>query len=356
MRAVIIFLFAVAGAFTAATRSPKVNVLVDERMEFLTVIQYLSGYPVLTQADLTYKKEIDEYFRDYRDHPAVTLYRGVYERFLGFDAAPTYLYHFSFPGFRQVSGFSEDELNHFRYQQHEDTLSLLLQQFKDFYRRTEFRRFYNDHRTFYDSLVAPIQLKIDESNIISIMEAHYGRSNKEYNVVLIPLLHDGGYGPMMEKGNGLALYALIGPRSDSKAYPLYEARTILSEYVIHEFSHSFCNPLVSSHLETLAADSCLLAPIRKRLEEQGYGTWPACLYEHFVRANEILITEKILGREKAAVLMDEMYRNGGWIYLRGLVEVMRQYQADRKTYKRIDDIMPLVVAYFHAEAGKCDVR
>jgi hypothetical protein len=354
MKIAITVLIGLVLTLNAQARSHRVNVTVDERMELLTVIQYLSGYPILTQADLNYKKEIEEHFRDYRDHPAVVLNKAIYVRFFGFDAAPSYLYHFSFPGFRQTSGFSEDELRTFEYDRHSDTLSLLLETFKDFYKRTGFHKFYSSHEGFYDTLIKPIQDKLDESRIIETLEAHYGKENKEYNVVLVPLLHDGGYGPMVSKGNGLALYAIIGPRSDSKDLPIFDVRSILSEYVIHEFSHSFCNPLIAQNLTEFRKDSCLFPPIKDAMTQHGYGTWEACLYEHFVRANEILITEKVLNRGKAAELMDVMIRDDKWIYLRGLIDVMRKYQEDRKTYKTIDDIMPLVVAYFHEEAAKCN--
>lgn len=353
MRSITAIFFILLFAINAAAKS-KVSVVVDERMELLTIIQYLSGYPVLTQADLKYKKEIDDYFRDFRDHPAVMLNRNIYERFFGFDAPPTYLYHFSFPGFKQIADFSENDLRAFEFDKHADTFSLLLSHFKDFYKRADFHRFYTTHKGFYDSLTGPVQGKIGESNVIEIMEEHYGKTNKEYNVVLVPLLHDGGYGPMVHKGNSNILYAVIGPMYTSKEFPEFDVKNILSEYVIHEFSHSFCNPLIAENLKELAKDSCLLKPIIESQREQGYGSWEGCLYEHFVRANEILLTEKILGRQKGGDLMDDMYRNGQWIYLRGLVDVMRRYEGDRKKYKTIDAIMPEVVAYFHEESVKCN--
>lgn len=331
----------------------KVNVIVDERMELLTVIQYLSGYPILTQADLRYKKEIEDHFRDYRDHPAVQLHKNIYERMFGFDAAPTYMYHFSFPGFKQIADFSENDLRTYQYDVNKDTLALLMQHFKDFYKRTNFHKFYAAHSKFYDSLTAPVTDKIEESRVIDIMEQHYGTEGKEYNVVLTPLLHDGGYGPQIKKGNGQVLYAIIGPSGESKSFPEFDIKILLSEYVIHEFSHSFCNPLIAKNLAELQKDSCLLEPIKKDMEEQGYGNWEACLYEHFTRANEILITEKLLGRQKAADLMDAMIRNDKWLYLRGLVEVMRKYQDDRTKYKTLEDILPEVVSYFHEQAVKC---
>ncbi len=353
MKTILPILFVIFFALNAGARS-KVNVLVDERMELLTIVQYLSGYPVLTQADLKYKKEIDDYFRDFRQHPAVLLNRNIYERFFGFDAPPTYLYHFSFPGFKQIADFSETDLRTFEFDKHADTLSLLLEHFKDFYKRADFHRFYTAHKGFYDSLTAPVEAKINEGNVIDVMEGHYGKTNKEYNVILVPLLHDGGYGPMVRKGNNNNLYAIIGPMYDSKETPVFDVKNILSEYVIHEFSHSFCNPLIAANLRELAKDSCLLKPIIESQREQGYGSWEGCLYEHFVRANEILLTEKILGRQKGGDLMDDMYRNGQWIYLRGLVDVMRRYDKDRAKYKAIDAIMPEVVTYFHEEGAKCN--
>ena len=353
MRSAIITCLLFFTLTSADARTPKVNVMVDERMELLTVIQYLSGYPILAQADLRYKREIDEYFRDHRDHPAVVLNRVIYERFFAFDAAPTYIYHFSFPGFRQNAPFSEDDLRTFQFDKHADTLGMLMDHFKDFYKRTDFHKFYTAHGKFYDSIKAPVEKKIAESNVIEVLEAHYGKENKEYNLVLTPLLHDGGYGPMIPKGGGLALYAIIGPLGESKSVPEFDIKNLLSEYVLHEFSHSFCNPLIAKNLGELQKDSCLLAPIKDKMEEQGYGNWEACLYEHWVRANEIVLTEKVFSRQRASDLADEMIRNNGWIYLEGLLPIIREYKANREKYKNIDALMPKVVEYFHGLKNTC---
>src|SRR5690349_16658941 len=82
-------------------QSGRLNVLIDERMELLTTIQYLSGYPILTKAPLQYKKDIDSYFKNFKEHKAVLLNKAIYRRF--FDAPPTYIYYFSFPQFKQIA-------------------------------------------------------------------------------------------------------------------------------------------------------------------------------------------------------------------------------------------------------------
>lgn len=337
----------------AKAQDTKLHIMVDERMELLTTIQYLSGYPILTQADIKYKKEIDSYFKDYKEHDAVLLNKKIYRRFFGFDAPPTYICYFSFPDFKQVAPFSQEDLDAYEFDKNSDTLALLLHAFKDFYQKTRFHEFYTAHKHFYDSLIKPVANKIGPTNAIDIMEEHYGQKNKAYNIILCPLMNDGGYGPQIKTPGGQVLYAIIGPKSGSKDIPEFDIDYLLSDYVIHEFSHSFCNPLISKNLAHLQQDSCLFRQVRAAMKEQGYGSWAGCLYEHFVRANEVILTEKITGKTEADAAYDDMVKNGQWIYLEGLTPVIRRYVAGRKKYKTEDAIMPLVIAYFNKKAHDC---
>ncbi|HYG15929.1 MAG TPA: hypothetical protein VEC12_09260 [Bacteroidia bacterium] len=48
-----------------------------------------------------------------------------------------------------------------------------------------------------------------------------------------------------------------------------------------------------------------------------------------------------------------MVNNWQWTYLEGLVPIIRRYDADRRKYKTLEDIMPPVVAYFDEKAKGC---
>ena len=49
-------------------QTKKLKIYTDERIELLNVIQYLSDYPILNQSEnLEYKKEIDLYFKDFKN-------------------------------------------------------------------------------------------------------------------------------------------------------------------------------------------------------------------------------------------------------------------------------------------------
>jgi len=129
---------------------------------------------------------------------------------------------------------------------------------------------------------------------------------------------------------------------------------LFQELILHEFSHSFCNPLIDQNYTALSKDSCLLQPILHEQEEQGYGTWKACLYEHWTRANEIILNRIIYGKETADSLLKKMTEEDKWIYLPGLVDLLdNEYLSNRNKYKTLKPFMPKVIAYFGVERSKC---
>jgi hypothetical protein len=356
VKKLVIFLISSLSISFAKGNNSKLHFLVDERMELLTTIQYLSDYPILSPADLDYKKEVAFYFKDFKNHPAVQLNRKIYRRYFAYDTPPNYLYHFSFPDFKQIYAFSKEDLEDYEFDKHTDTLLLLLEYFKDFYQKSQFHKFYLSHGQFYASLVKPVSDKVSETDVVSAMEKYYGQENQEYNIVLTPMLHDGGYALRYSTTHGDALYAVIGPKHTSKGVPEFDMDNILQEYVIHEFSHSFCNPLIDKYWSLFEKDTCLLRSIIVSQREQGYGQWKSCVIEHYVRANEIILAEIVSGKPKADQVTKE-YEDDQWIYLRGLIAVIKnEYVSNRSANKTQESIMPQIAGYFDNEAAKCGMK
>ena len=68
--------------------------------------------------------------------------------------------------------------------------------------------------------------------------------------------------------------------------------SFLVAVIIHEFGHSFVNPVVDSIPPVdISKTERLFEPIKSAMEKQGYNTWKTCLYEHFVRAGEVVIAK-----------------------------------------------------------------
>jgi hypothetical protein len=336
-------------------QSKKLKIYTDERIELLNVIQYLSDYPILNQSEnLEYKKEIDHYFKDFKNHNAILLNRKVYKEFLGFDRAVNFILHYDLPKFDLNSEFDSKELENLNALKSKDSLSLIRNEFKDFYEKSNFKQFFENHSKFYKQINKSTKKELNKYNIISILEKHYGLQNNSYSIILAALLHNGGYEVDIQNQKGNNLIAVIGPNYDSiNKMPIFDYKSILSEYVIHEFSHSFCNPLIDKYYYKLKECECLLIPIQDKIKAQGYKGWKTCLYEHLVRANEIVINEIVFGKETSDKLYNEMI-NDGWIYLEGIVPIIKdEYLKNRNKYKTQDEIMGLIINYLEIKKGKC---
>ena len=347
---IIFYLTIVMLSANSYAQNSKLKIYVDEKMELITTVQYLSDYEVLTQADIEYKNEIKVYFEKYKDHPIIQINKIVQNDYFNFSAVPWYLYQFSFPDFKPISTFTKEENQIVNFETHKNTLELYKKELKDFYEKSNFHKFFVDHKIFYDSVTKSVKDYIYPYKIDKLLENQYGIKKKQYNLVLSPLMHDGGFAVGVKTKNGEAIFAFIGPKGVSKSYPFFNAKTILQEYVLHEFSHSFCNPVIIKYYKELEKDSCLLKPIADQMAKQNYTNWEFVLYEHLVRANEVVLTERILGKIASDNVYSEYYDKRNWIYLKGLVPLIRnEYLKNRGKYKTQYDLKDKLSAYFNLE-------
>ncbi|MDI9312869.1 MAG: DUF4932 domain-containing protein [Limnohabitans sp.] len=332
----------------------KLDIRVDEKMELITTVQYLSNYSLLTKSKIDYKKEIDTYFEPYKNHPIIELSKTIQNDFFMGSSVPWYLYQFSFPDFYPLSTFTDDENQIEDYIKHKDTLELYKKELKDFYVKSNFHSFFVQHKNYYDSISKPVKEYINKYDIVTILESHYGEKKKKYALILSPLLHDGGFGAEVNTKKGREIYAFIGPKFNSVSFPNFDTKDILQKYVLHEFSHSFCNPIINKNIKDFEKLNCLEKPIEQQMAKQGYGDdWPTCLYEHLVRANEIVLTKNLLGVEEADKLYDAYYTKRSWIYLKGLVPIIENtYLTNRKKYKTEHYILDYFINYLTEEKNK----
>jgi hypothetical protein len=265
-----------------------------------------------------------------------------------------YTYQFSFPEFKPVGKITDDENQIEDYKTHLDTLAAFRKQLHDFYVKSDFHKFFVAHKSFYDSIVHPVNDYINGIDIVSIMEKHYGQKKNSYNIILVPLQASCGFGVQVHTGTADNIYGVVGPTGDSEELPLFPPDIIFQNLVIHEFSHSFCNPIIHKYFNRLEADTCLVNPILHAQMVQGYGgDWETCLYEHLVRANEVVITKIVFDSTKANKVYDRYYNDTKWIYLKGLVPLLEnEYVNNRNTYKTEYDLMPKVISYFDEEKKK----
>ena len=342
--------FSLLTAFAAALPAQgnkQLSIRVDEKAELLLTVQYLSDYFLISEAELDYKKELEVAFSAYREHPAVELFKSMSQSYFAFDKPIEFICHYSFPELEVAVPFEE---NHLIYWKYRDTLGLFIHELKDFYERSSFHSFFEGQKPFYDSVVADVRTKLSNTDYIRLFEAYYRSSQASYNVIISPLLHSGGFGPRLKRPDGSNdLFAFIGPSADSGAFPQFNTQYLAFDLILHEFSHSFCNPVINTYYEQLEQFECLYDPIAEAMEKQGYGNWKTCLYEHLVRASVVRLVHRAFGEKYAQALRQWEVEEGSFVHLDGILAVLEDYEGNEGV--AFNSIGPGLVAYFEGQVG-----
>ena len=116
----------------------------------------------------------------------------------------------------------------------------------------------------------------------------------------------------------------------------------LRELTVHEFGHSFVNPTIDKlPANLLTRTEHLFIPIKSAMIEQDYINWKLCIDEHFVRAGEIIIADKVEGRSGANELLLEYQKNRQFKYLPEILIELRKYDKvkNQSYYETVKKIM-----------------
>ncbi len=256
-------------AGSGAARPPgEVRITADPRIELLVAVELFGGYEdlhLLTPYDVAYKEEMRAYFAPYRDHEAVRLFHEMSDGGFRYGApveavlalgdppaleeraAPTGLAVMQAKGAANVRRFDEA--------------------LRRFATDSNFAAFYDAHRAFYEETAASVGASFDFPAAVAALEAFTGMSQPNYNLIVSPALHPGGYGPRVGDGRGgWTVYSVIGPSGAKSGQPDFGAAARMHSLVCHEFGHSFVNPLTEKHL----ADFPGRERVMKALFDRGY--------------------------------------------------------------------------------------
>jgi CHASE3 domain sensor protein len=97
---------------------------------------------------------------------------------------------------------------------------------------------------------------------------------------------------------------------------------------VHEFGHSFVNSAIDQLPEELKKSTeYLYLPITDAMRKQSYTNWIQCLYEHFVRAGEVIIARQLGDTSHAEEIIRSNVK-GGFTYLPFIVKKLEMFEKD----------------------------
>ncbi len=336
-----------SGGEVAAADS--IVVYVDPTVEMVSTVYRLADLPPFnTQVLPSYIDEIEEYFRPFRDHRAVGVIRDLWRNHGINGSAPmalaVYLTWPSLAGKVPIPPLPGDLDSRWT----PETVSAFRDALRAFAEDTRYAEFYASQEDYFDRSVLNLRTCLEDHPIIPWLKDYFGQEPEHYVIVVGMQIGNGNYGLSTTLQDGSKEFiSVIGATSPSRFRKIPQfSRWSFVPTVVHEFAHSFVNPVVDSNEDLLRDVTERLYPYhRERLSPQGYLTWRTLSYEYLVRATVIRYLENqgSLRDARRRVGVDE---GQGFTGITLLSEAFEEYESNRELYPTLDAFIPRVVECF----------
>ena len=322
------------------TSEKKFSITVDPRMELLAVVQHFTTWAPggHIKSKTTYKEDIDNYFKPFRNHPAISCVETLINAGFTHDAPVAFiLYHSDPPNLGQKTSYSDYLINRAHG---EENLIELADALRDFARKTDFVQFYQTNKPLYDTHIVEVESLLKEKGYVQALEDFYGESRNSYSVILPPLF-SGAYGITIETEDGYDICGVIGPCSLKGKRITFACLSYLESMMLHEWSHSFVNPLVDKNYDIFKKSIELFEPIKGMMRNQAYPNWRVALYEHVVRACEIHLRANLYEDFRKEEPLSVQEGKGFW-YISYIDSLLDVYETDRKKFSTFSQFVPVI--------------
>ena len=334
-------------------QSQRLHPEVDERVELLSVVFRLAGNFEYSMSKLDrYTGDIDRQFGPFKTHPAVVMAKKLADdNGVGFDAVMFMAISLSEPPQLQPLVPFSATVPEARWGSTENALQFV-SLLRQFYKDSHFETFYQAHRGLYTLAEQRFAATLTDVNV-GWFSTFYGMPAPAQFHIIIGL-NDGGanYGPRLVKPDGTQeFYAVMGSwTKDAEGNPTFD-RSYLPT-VIHEFNHSFINPLVESHFAEFQGLQTVYDAVGSKMKQNAYGSTKVMVQESLVRACVVLYLKEN-GATEAEVqkqIADEEKK--GFVWTPDLVALLQTYTAQRSQFRNLAEFMPQIEAFFAALGPK----
>ena len=311
----------------------RLEIRIDPRMELLGIARNLESYQPYEGSTSSFSRDIRNYFSPYKEHPAGVMARRC-------TATPGELYsavalllcYNQPPGLERVYPLSA------AYLVPPDPNDNLIEALRNFYLDSNFITFYESHRAEYQERVQKSAARFGgERDIVGLLEGYFGEQKDCNSYIGIIENHWGG-------GKGVAI------RHDGKVacYALFSTEYVL----LHEFAHSFVNPVTAEFAQEVQAYSQLCVGMGS-----AYSGWTNIVNEHLIRAFTSRAYAILDGEERGLQKLGGEER-AGFQYVRPIYELFKEYEAHRDIYPDFRSFYPRILDLFaellSAQQGEVD--
>lgn len=269
------------------------------------------------------------------------------------------MYHKEFPATEWINDYQFSN-NNLTAEQNKEVTQLIknyLSELSKFYTKENIGQFFVENKAFYNGGIKEYNKQIPVG-FTNAMEQFYGESFDSYTILISPMMmwpiedHEGrGIGTnVISKSGTTDIYEIASPfvKVENKEQFGYDNQFQARFLSVHEFGHSFVNKDVYQHKDQLEKFKDLFEKSNLKeamIKTGGYGDYQTCVAEHLVRLGEIqtAIIQKDFERAKK---LEEYHLKNNFIFLPLLEEKLKDYNSNRKQYRKFGDFVPQLLRVF----------
>lgn len=325
--------------------SAQVTVAVSPSVELTAILARTAGYQEYCMDDGgQYTKDTEQWFGTYRAHPSVLYFNRLRRQFgVAYDAVMNLAVNISVDA--EGVRWMDTDLQSMDRRWSKVDKDTLLMRLNDFCRDTRFHAFFTAHYPFYDRAVEAYK-----TNVMGLLRqewypAFYGTAPEETFRVIIGCTNGGGnYGANRAcRGRAKELFAIVGYVENPAAPTPYADGAAYAATLIHEFNHSFVNPLLAKgdHWDQLKESADYLYRCSSlAMQRQAYGNEQTVINESVVRAAVIcyMMDNGCKREDVQHELYNQVARDFKW--MPELVTALRRYARERRKYPTLESYYP----------------
>jgi len=323
-----------------------IRVSVDERVELLAIIFRLaeSDEYVHNQSDAKYAQDVDSYFATYKNHPAVQMAIKLRKKNnIGYNAVMDLAIHLSNDG--QLKPLMDFKLAKYDSRWDAESATQFSKLVKQFYDDSHFSDFYKSQSDFYQLGVQRLDSVMSDAHF-EWFDSFYGMGKqKNKTIVFSPANGINNYGCQVKYPDGREdIYGIVGAAiSNTPGNPTFNAMSI--ELVIHEFNHSYINPLVDQYASQFENSvPKVFKTVKEQMKAKAYGSWKIMLYESLVRTGEIRYLAQYNPERSQKKIKEE--KMNGFIWIDKLDSTLNAYEQNRSTYPSLESYVSQIAATY----------
>jgi hypothetical protein len=313
-------------------------------VELLNVIHLLSDSVETVQS--TYTKDVKEYFKAYKDHPAVQKARELALINCDFPLRHAWCFY----NFPEIKLHEPDTLG--AYNKYVSTAAL-----KDyfrsciaFYRDSRFWEFYKTYQPVYARWISSFNRNLYEAGMLASIDSFYrlkpaGRAVftlGPMNCNSFALSETGSINPVYKGISTILIaYGNLGRSADTSSPDFYRART--SQMIWHEAGHVFLADLFRKYAKQVEAVKPFFDRNENMKKQAGTIGWALYLDENITQA----VTSYLrihTGRAERTAELDRISNGGYYVLSRSIIAFMEKEYLGTNKYRDFDAFFPVLLA------------